>query len=225
MAMRSTPLALAVCLFAAACATSAGRARPVRPPAEANLQHRYYRVSGASVGELMASMQSSAPEATQTGTYFARTTWTVEWHGDWTAADSACRVISSQTRLESQMALPRWEATAASADLVADWNQFVRSLALHENGHVLNAVAASREVDSRLRSLQAPSCDVMEATARATIDSVIAVFRAQDEAYDARTRHGEAQGAVWPPRAARNLRQPGPGEVFRNPPLAPTTSP
>ncbi len=223
--MRTTPLALAACLLAAACALSRGNARAVHTPPEANLQRRYYRVAGSSVGELTASLESAAPEATQTGTYFARTTWTVVWHGDWAAADSACRVIASQTRLESQMALPRWEATGASADLTADWNTFVRNLALHENGHVLNAVAASREVDSRLRSLQAPSCGVMEATARTTIDSVIAVFRAQDEAYDARTRHGEAQGAVWPPRAARNLRQPGAGEIFRNPPTTTAVSP
>ncbi|HYH82074.1 MAG TPA: DUF922 domain-containing protein [Longimicrobium sp.] len=218
MAMRSIFPPVAVCLFAAACAFTQ-RPRPVDIPAEANLHHRYYRVAGGSVGELLASLQSAAPEATQTDTYFARTTWTVIWQGDWTAADSTCGVISSHTRLESQMALPRWETTGGSADLTSDWNNFVRSLALHESGHVLNAVAASREVDSRLRNLRAPSCDVMEVTARATIDSVVAVFRAQDAAYDARTRHGEVQGAVWPPRAARNMRQPGAGEVFRNAPL------
>jgi len=220
MSMRSTSPALAACALAAACAS--GGLRLVHAPPEANLTYRFYDVSGSSTGELVAALQSAAPQATQTGTYFARTTWTVTWDGNWEVEGAACRVIRSTTTLESQMALPRWRVTGASADLTSDWNNFVRNLALHERGHVVNAVAASREVDSRLRTLERPSCDGMEAAARATIDSVVAVFRAQDEAYDERTRHGAAQGAVWPPRAARNMRQPGPGEVFHDPPIRPS---
>ena len=216
MAMRPVLLVLGACAFAVACAH--GRAL-VRMPHEANLVYRYYQVAGGSVGELTAALQAASPEVTRTGTFFAKTTWTVVWDGEWTADSTACRIIRSQTKLESQMALPRWETTGASADLASDWNAFVRNLTLHEHGHVVNAVAASREVDTRLRNLERPSCDGMEAAARATIDSIVAVFRAQDEAYDQRTKHGEAQGAVWPPRAARNMRQPGPGEAFRNPPL------
>lgn len=217
MSMRSISMALAACALTGACASGGGR-RLVHAPPEANLTYRFYDVSGSSTGELMAALQSAAPEATQTATYFARTTWTVTWDGNWAPDSAACRVIRSQTSLESQIALPRWRVTGASADLNSDWNNFVRNLALHERGHVVNAVAASREVDSRLRNLERPTCDGMEAAARATIDSVVAVFRAQDEAYDERTRHGAAQGAIWPPRAA-TMRSPGAGEVFRDPPL------
>lgn len=216
MPMR-TAFVLAGCALLAACALH--RPRPVRMPPEANLEYRYYDVLGGSAGELMAALQSAAPETTPGGTYFAKTTWTVTWHGEWTADSVGCKVITSQTELASQMALPRWRATGASADLTSDWNTFLRNLSLHEHGHVENAVSATREVDSRLRNLERPSCEGMEAAARATIDSVVAVFRGHDEAYDDRTRHGEVQGAVWPPRAARNLRQPGPTEVIRDPPL------
>jgi predicted secreted Zn-dependent protease len=219
MQMRSILPALTCSVLLAACALSTGGRRTLHAPSEANLQYHYYDVIGTSVGELMVSLQQAGPEATATGVYFARTTWTVEWHGDWTpSAAGGCRIVSSRTRLESQMALPRWRVTGASPDLTADWNSFVRNLSLHEHGHVQNAVAASREVDSRLRTLERPSCEGMESAARATIDSVVAVFRLQDEAYDERTRHGEAQGAVWPPRAARNMRQPGSTDPFRTPP-------
>jgi len=217
MPIRSTLAALAGCALATACMLP----RAVHTPPEAHLEYRYYDVIGSSVGELMASLQQGGPEATSTRIYFARTSWTVEWHGDWAPDSAGCKVIGSRTRLESQMALPRWRSAGASADVAADWSVFVRNLSMHEHGHVENAVAASREVDSRLRNLERPSCDTMEAAARATIDSIVAVFRAQDEAYDERTRHGEVQGAVWPPRAARNLRQPGSNDVFRDPPIRP----
>jgi len=222
MPMRSISPALCMAVLAAACALP-GQPRLIHTPAEANLQYRYYDVAGTSAGELMASLQQSSPEVTPTATYFARTTWMVEWHGDWTSTPAgSCRIVTSRTRLESRMAMPRWRVTGASADLTADWNAFVRNLTLHEHGHLQNAVAASREVDSRLKSLERPSCDGMESAARATIDSVVAVFRLQDEAYDERTRHGEAQGAVWPPRAARGMRQPGPTDAFRDPPTRTT---
>ena len=151
MAMRPVLLVLGACAFAVACAHRRGL---VRPPAEANLVYNFYDVTGGSVGELMAALQSAGPESTPTGTFFAKTTWTVVWDGEWTTDSTACRVIRSHTRLESQMALPRWKSTGASADLTSDWNAFLRNLTLHENGHVVNAVAASREVDSRLRNLE-----------------------------------------------------------------------
>jgi predicted secreted Zn-dependent protease len=228
MQMRLACSGLAACALAAACAlpSDVGRRPRIQMPPEANLQMRYYDVSGGTAGELMAALQQFGPGATDTGAFFAKTSWTVIWHGDWAPGPDGCAIVSSQTQLESQMAIPRWRTTAASADLAADWKNFVRNLEAHERGHVVNAVRASRAVDDGLRHLSLPACDGMEAAARARIDSIVASFRLVDEEYDARTRHGASQGAVWPPRATRNMQQPGPGEVFHNPPLRlPTTQP
>ena len=186
------------------------------PPAEANLTPRYYEVAGLSVGQLTASLTQHAPESTDTGVYFARTTWTLSWDGRWTMRDGACHVISSVATLETQMALPRWVAApGAPADLAADWSNFVRSLRRHEAGHVLNAVAAARAVETSLKELRADSCATMETDARVKIDSVVAAFRARDEIYDETTRHGAAQGAVWPPRSNVNVRSPGPDAAIK----------
>jgi predicted secreted Zn-dependent protease len=147
MSMRFIPPVLAACMLTAACAANSRLPRVPHAPPEANLTYRYYDVHGATAGQLMSALLASTPEATPTGTYFAKTNWTVTWHGEWTADSTACRVVRSTTSLESQMALPRWRATGASADLASDWNNFVRNLSLHERGHVVNALAASREVD------------------------------------------------------------------------------
>lgn len=208
-------------LALAACAPRGAAAlRPVREPAGANVERAYYDVEGASAGELLASLKENAGTATQTDSNFARTTWTVTWTGEWAPApgDTLCATTSSTVRLESRMALPRWRASpGGSGSLATDWARFVRSLTGHENGHLATAVAAAREVEERLKLLRG-GCGTMEAAARATIDSVVASFRAVDADYDRRTGNGALQGAVWPPRTTPRMRIPGPQEVIRSPP-------
>jgi predicted secreted Zn-dependent protease len=214
-------IASTVCIALAACGLRGSAApRAVREPAGANVEREYYDVIGASVGELLASLKETAGAATQTDSNFARTTWTVTWTGQWAPpqGDTLCAVTSSSVQLESRMALPRWRpAPGASAGLAADWAGFVRKLAGHENGHLVTAVAAAREVDEQLKRLRG-DCGTMESAARATIDSVVASFRVADEDYDRRTAYGALQGAVWPLRTSPRLRIPGPQDAIRAPP-------
>jgi predicted secreted Zn-dependent protease len=211
----------AVCLALAACGPrGSGVPRPVREPAGANVERAYYDVTGGSMGELLASLKEQGRAATQSDSNFARTTWTVTWTGQWAPApgDTLCAVVSSSVRLESRMALPRWRpAPGAPSGLATDWAGFVRKLAGHENGHLVTAVAAAREVDAQLEHLRG-GCATMEAAARAAIDRVVAHFRLADEDYDRRTAYGALQGAVWPPRTSPRLRIPGPQDAIRAPP-------
>lgn len=212
-------IASAVCLLIIACVPPRERApHPVREPAGANVQRVYYDVVGASTGELLASLKERGRTATQTDSNFARTTWTVVWTGQWAPAEGdslLCATTSSVARLESQMALPRWQPSpGASGGLAHDWSRFVRNLTGHENGHLVTAVAAAKQVEEQLKGLRA-QCGTMEAAAHATIDSIVASFRLIDEDYDRRTSYGAAQGAVWPPRTSPRLRIPGPEEAVR----------
>lgn len=220
-------IASALCVVLAACLPRGDPAlRPVHEPAGANVERVYYDVVGASAGELLASLKERGRAATQTDSNFARTTWTVVWTGEWAPAegDTLCATTSSVVRLESRMALPRWRPSpGASGGLAHDWSRFVRKLAGHENGHLATAVAAAKQVEERLRQLRA-HCGTMEAAAHATIDSIVASFRAIDEEYDRRTSFGALQGAVWPPRTSPRLRIPGPEEAVRAPPNPATSA-
>jgi predicted secreted Zn-dependent protease len=214
-------IASIVCIPLALAACAPRGPRPVREPAGANVRREYYEVMGGSVGELLASLKERGRTATQTDSNFARTTWTVTWTGEWAPAsgDTLCAVTSSSARLESRMALPRWRpAPGAPSGLASDWASFVRKLTGHENGHLATAVAAARQVHEQLRYLRG-DCRMMEAAARAKIDSVVASFRAVDEDYDRRTAYGAQQGAVWPPRTSPRLRIPGPQDAVRAPPV------
>jgi predicted secreted Zn-dependent protease len=214
-------IASTVCLVLVACVPPReGAPRPVREPAGANVERVYYDVVGASAGELLASLKERGRTATQTDSNFARTTWTVVWTGEWAPAegDSLCATTSSVARLESKMALPRWRPSpGASGGLAHDWSRFVRNLTGHENGHLVTAVAAAKQVEEQLKLLRA-HCGTMEAAAHAAIDSIVANFRAIDEEYDRRTSYGALQGAVWPPRTSPRLRIPGRDEAVRAPP-------
>jgi len=128
-----------------------------------------------------------------------------------------CAVTTSRVRLESRMALPRWQPSpGAPGDLSTDWSRFVRNLTGHENGHLVTAVSAAGQVGEKLKDLRGP-CDGMRDRAQATMDSIVATFRLVDEDYDRRTGFGALQGAVWPPRTSPRLHVPGPTEVVRRP--------
>lgn len=214
-------IAFALCFVLVACTPAGpGAVRPVREPAGANVERVYYEVIGGSAGELLASLKEQGRLATQTDSNFARTTWSVTWTGEWAPppGDTLCAVTSSAVRLESRMALPHWRPSpGAPGDLSTDWARFVRNLAGHENGHLATAVAAAHRVDEQLKGLRG-TCASMEVAAKATMDSVVASFRAIDEAYDRTTLFGALQGAVWPPRTSSRLRVPGPQEAVTAPP-------
>ncbi|MFC1708060.1 DUF922 domain-containing protein [Planctomycetota bacterium] len=108
-------------------------------------------------------------------------------------------VVSARVRTT----LPQWvNREDGPAELVATWDIFHRNLVHHERGHRDIAVAAAKEVARNLLPLKSrlhEDCDALRALLKSARQRALEIYRKKERAFDATTRHGWTQGAVFPP--------------------------
>ncbi len=179
-------------------------------------QDRYYDVRGTTPEEMQATMLANAPMSDGRRVR-GRTSWNVRWRYQIRRQGGGCSVEDPRVSLEMIVDLPRWlDSASASDSLVTAWREFYDALHAHEKRHAqisLEGANAVREALSRVQGSCSTLQDVANREGRAVIDR----YRRLNREFDEETRHGIAQGAVWPPAWA--ARPGGPA-----PPAGPDTS-
>ncbi len=146
----------------------------------------YYTVYGSTAEELRQSLNVSGP-----GGYDAYTGWYVNWSWPGYGGDQ-CQLKLAAMEWDVYVTFPRWSPPwDASQELIDEWTQYVNLLAAHETVHVNNFL---QNYDSILTAIKRSTCATAEERAR----EAVAVLQRLDDAYDEKTNHGAAQGAVFP---------------------------
>jgi hypothetical protein len=79
------------------------------------------------------------------------------------------------------------------------WNRFLDNTILHESGHVQIALDGARNYQRELGNLPpARDCITLQSQLKALFDQHFAAIDHSSVQYDAETRHGRTQGAVFP---------------------------
>lgn len=156
-----------------------------------NATMAYYDVSGATAGELRAHLDALGP--VDDGGYKgdALTKWDIQW--SWPGyGSSSCNLGAVTVTYQIEVEFPRWiPPEDATPGLAVRWADYTGALAKHEKGHVDNVVANYTSV---AEAIEGATCQTAEAEAQAAL----APIRQRDIDYDAATRHGATQGAVFP---------------------------
>ncbi len=143
-------------------------------------------MGGSTESDIRAELDARRPHG-----YDAYTQWYVHW--SWPGQGTEyCNLQDAQVSYEITVTFPRWTPTQQAApELVAKWNDYLRALALHENGHIDNVVAHYPAIVTALKN---STCLSAEAAGQAVLDQI----RQYDLQYDATTDHGGTQGARFP---------------------------
>ena len=174
---------------------------PGEPRVAVRTRLRSYDIAGSSADELRAAMQRLGPKDPVSGTPYAGfTRWRFAWSYDYARA-AACAITDVRVVARVQITLPRWRGThRADSSVAAEWTRFVVALRRHENGHAAIVRSAARRMARRLGLLRTfRSCARLERAADAAGARILEEARAAEAAYDERTRHGDTQGARFPP--------------------------
>lgn len=194
-------IALAALLLSLACAHVSASSRdpvfaplPDNPAIHIRIVDRFYEVHGGSPREVRDEMNRQRPVG-RSGPFDALTQWFVAWHYPHLQNGSGCRAGAPRIDVTITTTLPRWPEGESSEP----WRRYFASLREHERGHAQNARSAGEAVFETLEKLPAsPTCAELDATASREGKDVLKSFNAEDDAYDARTRHGIRQGAEFP---------------------------
>jgi predicted secreted Zn-dependent protease len=157
----------------------------------------YYQVTGATLRDIHASLRSNRPWKSA-GQHDGYTSWHVNWTFNVRQIDNKCRLTSLNTRTTIAITLPRWVApTNAPEEVRAAWQRYIGALGQHEAGHGQMALAAAAEILKRGKeSGEDANCDGLRQKINNLGQTIIDQYRARDQQYDERTKHGVTQGAV-----------------------------
>jgi predicted secreted Zn-dependent protease len=158
-----------------------------------------YDVSGTTAAALAAEMNTKGPRLPNGTVLKHYTEWNIEWKFDRTKMGATCKLSNPRVTLKDKIIMPRWIAPAgASPELVAKWDAFRKAAATHEATHRGIAAGAAASIALAIPQTSAPNCAAAEANANANAKMMIANALEAEKQPDAKTHHGEVEGAVFP---------------------------
>lgn len=151
----------------------------------------YYDVSGADPAAIRQSINSRRPSDPKNHQpYDALSSWQMEWRVR--STHGLCDPGTATVKFSATVLLPRLTNHDDLPERIRKrWDAYYAALAEHEASHVGYAQAHVGDVEAALR---AATCVTLSSAGRAAIG----VLGQHETAYDARTNHGIATGAVFP---------------------------
>ncbi len=155
-----------------------------------------YDVDGESIEALRRAIDAAGP-VIDGERFVGRTRWHLDWRFTYANDVRGCRVATAQTRVTLRTTYPRWvRAHAAPPEVTARWQRFMTALRRHEETHRRHGLEAGAAIQRRLTQLlPQPDCTATERVANRMAHGIVALWRAADRDFDARTRHGATEGA------------------------------
>ncbi len=174
-------------------------------PAHADLtiveKFEYYDVTGKTALEIRASINRLGPTSKLDGRrYDALEKANVRWRYTYANTRTGCRIATVSVQAEITVTLPRLaRARGTPASVVSAFEKYAEKLLAHEKGHVQIERDVARRIEDGIRKLPPQrTCDQLGRTANALGNSLIREGLRLNAEYDARTRHGRAQGVRFP---------------------------
>ena len=170
-------------------------------PIVVNERLDYYTVSGRDAASLRAALNKSGPIGPDGKHYDAYTKWNLTWHyDDRRDGDGICTLTTRHVVVDAHMTLPQWQSGPDVPEtLQRKWVQYLQALRTHEEGHVEIGRTVARALDDLMEHTPAqPDCPALHRELQARAKQILQDHSHQDADYDARTRHGRTQGAVFP---------------------------
>lgn len=190
--------AVALALAGGLGAGSATHAQSAPSGLEVRTEREYYDVEGTTAEEVLASMRQGAREL-EGDAAFAWTAADTEYQYRYAAdrAEGRCRMSQVDVLVRVTVTLPRWTPRRASWALRNQWNDYLRALERHEDGHVRLARRGGERILRSLEGLRAPSCEALGERAKAEAERILGRIDEEQRRYDEETRHGQTQGVIW----------------------------
>ncbi|KKR62592.1 hypothetical protein A2643_03060 [Candidatus Nomurabacteria bacterium RIFCSPHIGHO2_01_FULL_39_220] len=161
-----------------------------------------YEIRGQTESEVFYQLSSCAPFKNEKESSFgtAVTNSNINWKYDFTyTKGQVCEIKNIAVGLHINIVMPKWKnQPATNSALTHKWNTFISNLRTHEDSHIEFAKKSANEIFYYLNNLSstracAPSKQYIEKRLR----SINAELDETNIDYDAKTRHGKTQGAVF----------------------------
>ncbi len=160
----------------------------------------YYEIEGATAEQLRDQMNQFGRKDEYGNHWDAYTEWFITWFYPYAQNADGCSTGEIEVEVEVNFEFPEWNIPAnASRDLISQWDDFLRALQKHEDGHREIAIDAACEILQDINSLPSyPSCLKLDEAVETTTEQILDLYREREKDYDRDTEHGKSQGVSFP---------------------------
>jgi predicted secreted Zn-dependent protease len=160
----------------------------------------HYPVSGSSSRDLRAQMSQRGRREGDGKVYDANTASNLRWSFTFKTTGDDCRIGSALVLVGVTYHVPLWaERDSAPRAIRAQWDSFIEKLMAHEHKHGSHARQAGEELEQALVATPAARyCEEVERAANDRANEIVRKLQRVNADYDDRTKHGAAEGAVFP---------------------------
>lgn len=165
-----------------------------------NVRYSTYRVEGSTAEELREQLDQLGVVDEYGERFDGNTHWEIVWSYPYHQNAGVCSAGQVEVLGEITIFLPEWEPLEGASDtLISRWDEFVRALQAHEEGHGEISVKAANQIYEALSNLPAyPTCEELEQAADELGENILENHRKMEEEYDTESNHGRDQGAHFP---------------------------
>jgi predicted secreted Zn-dependent protease len=163
-------------------------------------KYEYYEVCGSCEETLHCDLKQKCVTWNDGHKYDSLTSWDVKWDHGYDQASETCAINSFRPIVEITFRYPRWKRTdKAPRSLIEKWDQYLKNLITHENGHRDRVVDAANDLSRAVAQLPSSStCADLDRDVRALFRMRMAKMNKDQREYDETTKHGATQGAIFP---------------------------
>lgn len=154
---------------------------------------KHYPLHGHDYKTMQGSGLQNGPQG-----YSGMARWRVSYNYSTKKTMNDCEIDSIRTTVAGSILMPNWvDEASADPGLRRRWRRYYDALMRHEEGHIQHGRELALLVNARLLGLGSMPCDEMKTRMKSEYDRVYQNLLGRDREYDARTNHGETQGASF----------------------------
>jgi len=163
-------------------------------------KYEYYEVRGCCEEEIHCDLKQKCITWKDGYKYDSLTSWDMKWDHGFDQVSETCTITSFKPIVEITYRYPKWKQTDdASRSLIEKWDQYLKNLIIHENGHRDLVVVAANDLSRAVAQLSpTSSCTDLDRSIRTLFRKRMTKMNEDQRNYDETTKHGTAQGAVFP---------------------------
>ncbi|RUR05892.1 DUF922 domain-containing protein [Legionella sp. km772] len=162
--------------------------------------HSYYKIKGSTSQDLRKELSAQGPVLN--GEHFdAKVNWSINWYYQCTRNSQNDHQINRvHVKLRIDHFMPQWgNREFAEHHLKIKWDNYLKNLTTHEQGHADNGLKAAQEIEALLiNTPPLPTCKILKKHLDENIYAIIKNHNQWDSNYDLITQHGKTQGASFP---------------------------
>lgn len=163
-----------------------------------NEVREFYEVRQSAGTSLLDAIDYASPIRKNGRVFHGYPAWDIRWKFWWNNSTvGLCEITSVTTSLSVKMTLPK--LTTGTPDAKNQFENYIRALVAHEQGHRKIGFDAASEADRLIAGLRPmTNCQDLEREANRTGNAVLDAAKRRDIEYDVKTNYGCKQGACLP---------------------------